>query len=170
MPDNVEIGEGSWLHSSYSFLHYRSERPVGVKVGRKSGIYIDTFFELGPDGEVEVGDHCTLAGPVFSTNGRVVVGDYVLISQDVVVADSFDSIPPEADGRSAPSSLITIGDDAWIGARAVLLPGARVGDGAIVGAAAVVDFEVPNYAVVAGNPARVVSWSRPETRERRGGS
>jgi acetyltransferase-like isoleucine patch superfamily enzyme len=43
----------------------------------------------------------------------------------------------------------------------VLLPGARLGDGVIVGAGAVVDFEVPPYAVVAGNPARIVSWARP---------
>jgi acetyltransferase-like isoleucine patch superfamily enzyme len=44
----------------------------------------------------------------------------------------------------------------WIGARAVLLKGTQLGKGSIVGAGTVVDFEVPAYSIVAGNPARVV--------------
>lgn len=49
-----------------------------------------------------------------------------------------------------------IGNDVWIGWDALVLPGVRIGDGAIVGARAVVSRDVPPYAVVAGNPARVV--------------
>jgi virginiamycin A acetyltransferase len=49
-----------------------------------------------------------------------------------------------------------IGNDVWIGDGAAILPGARVGSGVIVGARAVVSGEVPDYAIVAGNPARVV--------------
>lgn len=54
--------------------------------------------------------------------------------------------------RSAP---ITIGDDAWIGANAILLPGVTVGTGAIIGAGAVVARDVPARAIAAGVPARV---------------
>ena len=61
-----------------------------------------------------------------------------------------------------PASWVTgnrgdtvIGNDVWIGLEAMLLPGARIGDGAIVGARAVVAGEVPPYAVAIGNPARV---------------
>jgi hypothetical protein len=39
LPDNVRIGAGSWLHSSYAFLHNRSRRPCALSVGRNSGIY-----------------------------------------------------------------------------------------------------------------------------------
>lgn len=49
-----------------------------------------------------------------------------------------------------------IGHDVWIGHGALVLPGARIGSGAIIGAGAVVAGEVPPYAVVAGNPARVI--------------
>lgn len=49
-----------------------------------------------------------------------------------------------------------LGHDVWLGRNATILPGARLGDGVIVGAGAVVAGEVPPYAVVAGNPARVV--------------
>lgn len=51
---------------------------------------------------------------------------------------------------------VVIGNDVWIGREAVILPGVTVGDGAIVGARAVVSRDVPAYAVVAGNPARIV--------------
>ena len=55
-----------------------------------------------------------------------------------------------------------ISDDAWVGTRAVLLSGAKLGVGAIIGAGAVIDFEVPDYAIVAGNPAKIVGWSKPK--------
>jgi acetyltransferase-like isoleucine patch superfamily enzyme len=166
VPPNVVMGTRSWLYSAYAFLHFHSTRPCGVRIGHDSGVYFETFFDLGPDGEVEIGDYCTLAGPIFATNGRVEIGDYVLISREVVIADSPAPVPPRSRDRSARqavrSEAIVIGDDAWIGTRALLLPGARIGIGAIVGAAAVVDFAVPDYAIVAGNPARVVGWARPQ--------
>ncbi|WP_237151947.1 CatB-related O-acetyltransferase [Oryzibacter oryziterrae] len=49
-----------------------------------------------------------------------------------------------------------VGNDVWIGRRATILPGVRIGDGAIIAAEAVVSRDVPPYAIVAGNPARVV--------------
>jgi acetyltransferase-like isoleucine patch superfamily enzyme len=173
LPANVVLGARSWLYSSYAFLHYRSRRPCGLRVGHDSGIYTGTHFDLGPAGEVEIGDYCTLVSPIISSNGRVVIGDYSLISHQVVIADSFAAVPPGSRwGRPAaptapaapaePATTIAVGENVWIGARATLLPGAHIGEGAIVGAAAVVDFDVPAYAVVAGNPARVVGWARPE--------
>jgi acetyltransferase-like isoleucine patch superfamily enzyme len=161
LPANVVIGERSWLYSAFAFLHYASERPCGLRVGRDTGIFQETFFDLGPCGEVEVGDCCTLAGPIIATNGRVVIGDYALISREVVFADSFAAVPPASRRPAGRPADIVLGECVWVGTQAVLLPGARLGDGAIVGAAAVVDFEVPPYAVVAGNPARLVGWARP---------
>jgi acetyltransferase-like isoleucine patch superfamily enzyme len=171
LPPNVAIGEGSWHYSSFAFLHYRSEQPCGLSVGRDSGVYEGTLFDLGPEGEVRVGDYCTIAGAIISSNGRVLIGDYALISYHVVMADSFAAVPPAPDGAtegdpesSTPQTGIIIGENVWIGARAVLLAGARVGEGAIIGAATTVDCEVPPYAIVGGNPARVVGWARPEER------
>lgn len=163
LPANVLIGERSWCYSSFAFLHYRSRRPCGVRVGHDSGIYHGTFFDLGPDGEVSIGDFATVVGAIISTNGQVVIGDYAFISHEVVIADTFAATPGERPrwGRlDLAASAIYVGQNSWIGARSLLVSGAIVGEGAIVGAATFVDFEVPPYAIVAGNPARTVGWTK----------
>jgi acetyltransferase-like isoleucine patch superfamily enzyme len=172
LPSNVAIGEGSWLYSSFAFLHYRSEQPLGLRVGHSSGLYKDTLFDLGPEGEVSIGDYCTIAGVIISSNGRVLIGDYAFVAYNVVMADSFAAVPaartetPEGQpGTAAPPISIVLDENVWIGTRATLLAGAHIGEGAIVGAGSIVDFEVPPYAIVAGNPTRVVGWARPEGRQ-----
>jgi acetyltransferase-like isoleucine patch superfamily enzyme len=161
LPANVTLGPRSWLYSSYAFVHYRSQRPKGVRIGRDTGVYIETYFDLDTHGEVSIGDFCTLAGPIISTNGRIRIGNHVLISREVVIGAEPFAAPPKYDAPSPITADIEIGDDAWIGTRAVILPGAHIGQGAIIGAGAVVDFIVPSYAIVAGNPAKVVAWAKP---------
>jgi acetyltransferase-like isoleucine patch superfamily enzyme len=160
LPGNIEIGEGTWIDTSYAFLHCHSRRASGVRIGRYSGVYGATMFELGPGGQLEVGDYCALVGAVIRTDQRVVIEDYALIAHDVFIADSWAAYPPARDDSERlpdePQVSIIIRRNAWIGARAILLGGADIGEGAIVGAGAVVDFAVPENAIVAGNPARIV--------------
>ncbi len=156
IPDNVELGERCWLYSSYAFLHFRSRQKIGVRIGRDSGVYTGAMFELGPDGKVEIGDFSTLVGPIINTNGTVTIGNYAFIAHEVVIADDFAAVPPDSREVCRGSASVVLGDNTWIGARAVLLGGARIGEGSIVGAGSVVDFEVQPFSVVAGNPARVV--------------
>jgi acetyltransferase-like isoleucine patch superfamily enzyme len=157
IPDNVEFGERCWIYSSYAFLHFRSRQRIGLRLGHDSGVYIGGMFEVGPDGTVEVGDFSALVGPIINTNGMVKIGSYVFIAHEVVIADHLAAVPPPDNQVPSPrSASIVVGDNTWIGARAVLLSGARIGEGSIVGAGSVVDFEVEPFSVVAGNPARVV--------------
>jgi acetyltransferase-like isoleucine patch superfamily enzyme len=177
LPPNVIIGARSCLYSSFAFLHYRSQRPCGVRIGHDSGVYHGTTFELETEGEVEIGDYCTVVGAIFCSNSRMIVRNYVFIAHQVVIADSFAAVPPGIPGShdarqasSSPGPSIVIGENAWIGMRAVLLSGAQIGEGAIIGAGAVVDFEVPDYAVIAGSPARIVGWAKPGTGAQQRGS
>jgi acetyltransferase-like isoleucine patch superfamily enzyme len=159
VPPNVVIGRDSWLYSSFSFLHFKSRREIAVKIGDSCGIYNGCFFDLGPEGHVEVGDFTALVGVIFSTNGRVSIGDYCFMAHEVVIAGSDAVTPPRPQSelpRRQGSDDIVIGDSVWVGAGAILLGGATIGDGAVIGAGAVVNFEVPAMAIVAGNPARVV--------------
>ena len=66
------------------------------------------------------------------------------------------------DGHPGTKGDVTIGNDVWIGVGVTILSGVAIGDGAVIGAAAVVSSDVPPYAVVAGNPARVLRHRFPE--------
>jgi acetyltransferase-like isoleucine patch superfamily enzyme len=127
-----------------------------VEIGRHSGVYNGSFFNLGPLGRVRIADYCTLVGAIISTDGEVEIGDHALIAHQVVIADRPAATPPSCGAQD--TGRIVIGPNAWICARAILLTGADIGEDAVVGAAAVVDGPVPPGAIVAGNPARVVGW------------
>lgn len=161
LPANVVLGERSWLYSAFAFLHCKSRRPCAVRIGRGTGVYHGSFFDLGPAGEVAIGDFCTLVGAVIACNSRVEIGDYVFVAHEVTLADGFAATPGAGADADEPATNILIGENSWIGARSVLLAGARVGTGAIIGAGTVVGFEVPPFAIVAGNPARVVGSCAP---------
>ena len=95
------------------------------------------------------------------------IGDYVCIGAEAVIlmggnnthrADWF-SLYPFADNIVAsyqPKGATTIGEGAWIGMRAMLMPGVTIGEGAIIAAGAVVARDVAPYAVVGGNPAQLI--------------
>ena len=167
LPDNVVLGAGSWVYSSYAFRHFRSRQPVAVRIGCDTGIYHGTFFDVGPDGEVAIGRYCALVGAIISCNSRIVIGDYSLLAHEVVLADSSAAIPYDRPAvgsiarikRGDAPATVTIGDNVWIGARAIILAGADIGAGSIVGAGAVVDFPVPPGSMVVGNPGRIVQRS-----------
>jgi acetyltransferase-like isoleucine patch superfamily enzyme len=160
LPANVRVGPGCFLERRQSFARFRSTRDPGLVIGRDVSVYMWTAFSVDPGGLVEIGDYTTVVGAIIATDGSVSIGDHVFIAHDVVIADGPWAAPPGAAiARHAggPSSRdVVIGRTAWLGARAVLLGGARIGEGAIVAAGAVVDSEVPPFATVAGSPARVV--------------
>jgi maltose O-acetyltransferase len=102
-----------------------------------------------------------------SLNRIVTVGDHLMMSEDVLFLggghryDKID-IPMGHQGDGGKTEL-NIGNDVWIGARVMVLPGCKhIGNGAVVGAGAVVTKDVPDYAIVGGNPARVIKY-RVET-------
>ena len=165
LPANVVLGDRSWLHSAHALVHCASVRDVALAIGADSGVYHGTHFDLGTQASVVIGRWCTIVGAIVRTDGDVRIGDHVFISHEVVIADGPWAVPLRLargdaanGGGGAPSAAppIDIGDDVWIGARAAILGGVRIGAGAIVGAGAVVTRDVPAGAVVAGNPAQVV--------------
>lgn len=161
LPDNVVIEEPCYLSSTFAFLRCASRRAQAVLVRHHTGVY-DAMFDLGPHGEVGIGPWGTVVNPFIATNGRVEIGSHALIAGDVVIADLPAATPGGDPARSAddPEPAVAVGDNVWLAERAVLLAGARVGDDAIVGAAAVVDGDVPAGAIVAGDPLRVVGSTR----------
>ena len=113
--------------------------------GEGRGLYMGTGSGLGVN--------CQIQRPCH-------IGDYVLMGPDVVIftmnhkADRTD-IPIGAQGMTGKRK-VTIGNDVWIGQRAMIMPGVTVGDGSIIAAGAVVTKDVPPYSIVGGIPARVL--------------
>lgn len=85
---------------------------------------------------------------------RITLGNNVIISDGAYLCTAQHDITDPA--FALTTAPITIGDSAWIGARAIILPGRKVGEGAVVAAGAVVTRDVEPWTVVAGNPARVI--------------
>jgi len=156
-----------FLYSAYAFLHYRSTRPVGVRLGAHTAAYDTTMFDLGLFGAVEIGRYGLLNGPHFIADSRIVIGDFAYISYEVYISDRPAPVSPTDPGFSSRQRVdvgdpsIVIGDDCWLGFRSVVLGGTRLGDGVIVGAGSVVCGSVAPYTVVAGNPAVPVGTVGP---------
>lgn len=93
---------------------------------------------------------------------RVTLRNKAVIAQEVYVCCGTHDFDDEA--LPLVIGEIVVGEDAFIGARAFLMPGIEIGEGAVVGACSVVTKDVPSHTVVAGNPAKVVA-SRPVARK-----
>lgn len=92
--------------------------------------------------------------------GTGTIGNNVMMGPEVYIYTknhAHDRVDiPMIDQKYEPERPVTIEDDVWIGSRVTILPSVTVGKGAVIGASAVVTKDVPAYAVVGGNPARVL--------------
>lgn len=171
LPANVRVGEGCYLEDRKSFERFGSQRDPGLVLGRGVRVYTWTRFTTEPGGVIRVGDGSTLVGAAFWCAGSITIGEGVVVSYNVTIADSdfhpkdpdlrckdTVALAPEGDGARPPvtSAPVVIGDGARIGIGAIILKGVRIGAGAEIGAGAVVASDVPPGTRVFGNPARVI--------------
>jgi acetyltransferase-like isoleucine patch superfamily enzyme len=179
VPENVVLDETAYVETTFSFHLYRSRAPVGVRIGRGASTYLGTMFDVGRRGQVTVGEFSLVHGARIICDDQVEIGDYALISWNVVLMDSYrvpsdpfdrrrslqiapGSWPRQIEGFSRSARRVRIGPNVWIGFDACVLPGVTIGEGAIVGARSVVVSDVPPYTIAAGNPARVIRSLSPE--------
>lgn len=125
---SVLVERGVWFRTGY-----------GVCLGDRSNIGINANI----NGEVEIGDD-VLMGP-----------DVIIMSRNHLFQDL--SIPIRLQGYTEHRRVV-IGNDVWIGARVIILPGVKIGSGAVIGAGAVVTSDIPEFAVAVGVPARVIQY------------
>jgi len=111
--------------------------------------------------EISVGNEVQLNGTTITSKRKVTIGNKTMIAQNVIIVDSDfhklwppeDRWLPDTDGQD---SEVLIGDNVWIGMNTVVLKGSRIGNNAVIGACSVVRGEIPENALAAGNPARVI--------------
>lgn len=164
--------------------------PMHTRVGFLKGLVSAANVEIGdftyyddPDGPDKFAEKCVLHHYPF-------IGDKLIIGRFCAIAEGarfimnganhamsgFSTYPFNIFGHGWEKGFdpvtwskevrgdTIVGSDVWVGMEAVILPGVEIGDGAIIAAKSVVTHDVPPYAIVAGNPARVVRYRFDETR------
>lgn len=124
----VKIGNNSYIHMGVRFYF-----PKGVKIGRGTII----------------GDHCFLDG-----RAPLKIGDHTDIASQVLIYNSEHDVNSE--GFDPREEEVEIGDYVFIGPRAIILPGVKIGKGAVVAAGAVVTSDVKDFEIVGGVPAKPI--------------
>lgn len=108
----------------------------------------------------EIGKYCSIASNVFIGGAEHPI-DWIGTSP--VFYKGRDSVKLKLSEYERPLDKITyIGNDVWIGYRACIKAGVHIGDGAIIGMGAVVTKDIPPYAIVGGNPAKIIKFRFPE--------
>ena len=158
----------AWLHvfklvNYYNYTHVAPLRKV--RVGSSPGISPNAVFS-NPE-RIEIGDRVRIGARCHIWAGhasaKIRIGDDCLFGPEVMVTAATyrynDGTP--VTGQLMDEADVVIGRDVWLATRAIVLPGARIGDGAIIAAGAIVKGEIPAFAIAAGQPARVVGQREP---------
>lgn len=95
------------------------------------------------DGVIDIGNHCFISQGV-----TIVTSNHRIIRDKLISKQSWES----------RLGKIKINDDVWIGANSVILPDVTIGKGAVIGAGSIVTKDVPEYAIIVGNPARIIKY------------
>ena len=140
--EGVELGEGTRI---WHFVHIRE----GVKIGKNGNIGKDVYI----DNNVVIGDNCKIQNFASLYHG-LTVGNDVFIGPHVCFTN--DIYPRAKIWSDEKVAKTVVKDGASIGANSTIIAGVIIGKYAMVGAGAVVTKNVPDYALVVGNPARVV--------------
>ena len=135
----------------------------GKNVNIEYGAVISSKLSIGDNSGVGVNCAC---------GGECVIGNDVMMGPECVIFSrnhefSDPSTPMRLQGYKK-EMVCTIGDDVWIGRRAMIMPGVTIGSHTIIGAGAVVTKDVPEWAIVAGNPAVVKKYRNRELPEKEG--
>lgn len=138
-----------------SFISSKVFDTAGEKINIEKGANFGTGRGIKIGNYSGIGVRCYIRGPLD-------IGNYVMMGPEVIILTSshkFDSseIPMCFQGGHVPKK-VTIGDDVWIGTRVIILPGVTIGNGSIIAAGSIVTKDVPPYAIVGGNPAKVIKY------------
>ena len=154
------LGTAAWLPiSQHSKIAKRIRGGWAKKIIHRYGKNINiekhaTFTpELSIGSNSGIGINCEVYGPVTIGND-VMMGPEVVIYTNAHCHDRID-IPMREQGFSE-ANPVQIGNDVWIGRRAMIMPGVKIGNGVVIGAGAVVTKDVPDYAIVGGVPAKIL--------------
>lgn len=167
------------------FLNFKSgifgnKRREQVVLGKN--VVLTGWLIVEREGKIKIGDYTLInERTIIRAMESVEIGSFTMISSDVYVQDNnshsiyvadrrrdilaseiFGGIGQDAAGRDPVCGPVKIGNDVWVGRRAMIMKGVTIGDGAIIAAGAIITHDVPMNAIAAGNPARIVKYIEQE--------
>jgi chloramphenicol O-acetyltransferase type B len=114
---------------------------------------------------VFLGSHVNFNGIQLIGDGKLVIGDYFHSGKDIVIFTGDHIYEPATAipyGKERSKKDVVIDDFVWVGHGVIILPGVKIGEGAILGAGSIVTKDVPPLGIVGGNPARVIKFRNKE--------
>ncbi len=170
--DGLKLGSQSFIADRV--IVYKAADGGSVIIGDCAHVLRDCVLETGKGGNIAIGSDSFLHPrcQVMAYVGDVVIGNHVAVAPNCAFyAYNHGLRPGELIKRQPLESRggIRIGNGAWLGFGVIVLDGVTVGDGAVVGAGSVVTRDVPDNAIVAGNPARVIAMRDDAAEEGRKG-
>ena len=147
---------------------FNQTRPSEMQ--RRQKIMLSLFADVGDNCYIEPplhanwGIHTHLGHNVYANfnltlvdDTHIYIGNYVMIGPNVTIATAGHPIDPELRKKEAQFNIpVNIGDNVWIGANSVILPGITIGTNTVIGAGSIVTKDVPDNVVAVGNPCRVL--------------
>ncbi len=127
-------------------------------LGRSDGAFINPPFYCDYGKNIEAGKHlfvnynCTILDVA-----KVKIGDNCLLAPNVAIYTAGHPVHPDTRASMYEyGKEVTIGDNVWIGGNAVICPGVHIGNNVVIGAGSVVTKDIPDWAIAAGNPCKVI--------------
>ena len=146
---------GGFMYSHIIRELYEEEYGLHIGYGTYGGCWVNG--QLKSQGyKIRIGNYCSFAGniSILAVNHHM---DW--FSTHPLLSDEIDRSKFGIFKASKNRGITEIGNDVWVGQNVVILPGCeKIGDGAIIGAGSIVTHNVPSYAIVAGNPARILRY------------
>jgi len=122
------------------------------------------------EGEIKVGNYTTLWGPNINLNGRIEIGSFCSLANNVSFFENehnykkittyyiFRNLFGENENERISKGIIKLGCDVWVGSSVIILSGVSVGHGVVIAANSVVISDLPPYSICAGSPAKVIKF------------
>jgi acetyltransferase-like isoleucine patch superfamily enzyme len=142
----VKIGKGVFVGAYTCLLcindHHSHLKNSELSIGEGTSIGEMNNIRAG-GGRITIGKKC-----IFSQNINIIAANHLIKKEEMMIDQAWDT----------EKNFVEIGDDVWIGTGVSILPGVRVGNGAIIAAGSVVTKDVAEYAIVAGVPAKLLKY------------